>query len=1071
MEKILIVEDKPESRELLSSYLKAKKYKTFCAANGKQALEILKSNPVDLIISDILMPEMDGYMLCKKVKSEPQWAEIPFIFYSATFTTRMDEIFAIKLGAARFVRKPLDPKEFLKIIQEILRSHKEGTLKTAKYKYKEEENVLQVYNDRIVKKLEKKVAELENSEMRLANAMKIAKMGYWEYDVEKNLFIFDDHFYAIYHTTAEEVGGYQLKPQEYAGKFVHPEDREIVEVETRKAMEASDPNFHRHLEHRILYADGGVGYISVTFFITKDNQGRIIKTFGINQDITEQKKIEKELLDKETQCRKIFEAANDGFLIFDLNGIIREANSAACQIYGYPYEELIGLTGKDIIIPEYYHLFEKFLKETIKGGSFYCESIELRKDGSTFHSEIRGNVFQLEGQPHLLAAVRDITERKQAEKELQESEGRYRAVVENSQSGVLIVGDNYRFTYVNDTLCKMLLCRQEDIIGHDFREFLDEESKSLVSDMYEKRRRGEDIPSRYEFNVIRLDGEKRRVEINSKIVKDTQGRPRIIAQLMDITERKEAEENIRRFTEGAHAILWRGKVTKLADESAGCRGFDWNVNYINLENISKFLTLAEDTGKNLEERYHNSILPDDQLTMEKTSSQALQSNADGYEHEFRLEDAKGNLHWMHEDVRINRLDDTHFELIGFTIDISESKRMETEKRALETQLLQSQKMEAIGKLAGGIAHDFNNLLTVIMGNAQLVMMKYQENDSNYHELKQILNASTRAANLTKQLLLFSRKHAMEMKTINLNKTISDLLKMIKRLIGENINIVTELEENLWNIDADESNLEQALVNLVVNASDAMPDGGTLTIRTENALFSEAESKTIRYGKPGKFVHLSITDTGGGIPEEMLDQIFEPFFTTKEVGKGTGLGLSVVYGIIKKHNGWIDVQSEVDSGSVFDIYLPASDSATFEPRVSDIQPEYAHRGNGETILIVEDEKDLLDFTAALLRQNGYTPLAARNAGEALELVAKEKNNIKLIIPDIVLPDTNGLQLVDQILSRYPGIPTIFCSGYFQKNILDTIRQSQNFHYIQKPFQVNVLLARIHNALAAQNQNRK
>ena len=1071
MKKILIVEDKPESRELLRSYLETKNYRTFCAANGKLALEILKAHPIDLIISDILMPEMDGYMFCKQVKSEPHWADIPFIFYSATFTTRMDEIFAIKLGAARFVRKPADPEEFFGIIQEVLRSHKEGTLGTATYKFKEEENVLRVYNDRIVKKLEKKVAELEESEMRLANAMKIAKMGYWEYHVEQDLFTFDDHFYALFHTTAEEVGGYQMKPQEYAERFLYPDDRQLVEEETRKALEAKNPDFHRQLEHRVLYADGGVGYILVTFFITKNDQGRTVKTFGVNQDITEWKKIEKELLDKETQYREIFEAANDGFLIFDLNGVIREANSAVCRMYGYPYKEMIGLTGKDIVTPEYYHLFEKFLNDTSKGGSFCCESIDRRKDGSTFNSEVRGDAFQFKGQSHLLAVIRDITDRKQAEKELQESEERYRAVVENSQNGVLIVGDDYKFIYANDTLCQMLGCQQEDIIGHDFREFLDEESKLLVSDRYEKRRRGEEVPSRYEFNVIRLDGEKRRVEINSKIVKDTQGRPRTIAQLMDITERKEAEENIRRFTEGAHAILWRGKVTKLADESAGRRGFHWDINYINLENISKFLTLAEDAGEKLAERYHNSILAEDRVTMEATSSQALQDNTDGYEQEFRLKDAKGQLHWMREDVRINRIDDTHFELIGFTIDVTESKRMEAENRALETQLLQSQKMEAIGKLAGGVAHDFNNLLTVIMGNAQLVMMKYNESDSNYHELKQILNAATRAANLTKQLLIFSRKHAMEIKTINLNNTISNLLKMIKRLIGENISIVPELGENLWNIDADEGNLEQALVNLVVNASDAMPDGGTLTIRTKNAQISKAESKTIRYAKPGKFVNLSVSDTGRGISEDILDQIFDPFFTTKEVGKGTGLGLSVVYGIIKKHNGWIDVRSEVNHGSIFDIYLPASESATFETRVSDIHPEYANRGNGETILVVEDEKDLLEFTVALLSQNGYSPIAAQNASGALELVAKAKENIKLILSDIVLPDSNGLQLVDLILSRYPGIPVIFCSGYFQKNILDTIRQYQNFHYIPKPFQINVLLAMIHDALTAKKQRRK
>ncbi len=800
MMKILIVDDKSENCDLLESFLKSNDYQTYCATNGKEALAILEKSAVDLIISDILMPEMDGYLLCKKVKSDARWTDIPFIIYSATFTTRQDEIFAIKLGATRFVRKPADPDSFLKIIREVFQSRIDGTLETAKYKFKDEQDVFRVYNQRIVKKLEEKVSELEESQKRLSSAMDIAKLGYWDYNVDEDLFTFDDHFYAIFHTTAEKVGGYQMKPQQYAEQFLYADDSGLVADEMQKALTTTDPNFSRHLEHRIIYADGGIGYISVNYFVKKDHQGRTIKTFGVNQDITERKRIEKELSLKEAQYRDIFEASNDGYLIFDLMGKIKEANSAACKIYGYSYQEMIKLTGKDIVSPDYQYLFEKFVKDASAGHAFSCESVDIRKDGSTFNVDVRGSALKFKGEPHLLAVVRDITER---------------------------------------------------------------------------------------------------------------------------------------------------------------------------------------------------------------------------------------------------------------------KRIEAEKGVLENQLLQSQKMEAIGNLAGGVAHDFNNLLTVIQGHAQLLMMKYSDSDPDYHDLKQIVNASSRAANLTRQLLLFSRKQAMEFKPINLNDTISNLLKMIKRLIGENINIITTLEKSLWNIEADEGNLEQVIVNLAVNARDAMQSGGTLAIQTENLILSEEDCQFIDFARAGKFLCLSIIDTGQGIPSNLLEKIFDPFFTTKEVGKGTGLGLSVVYGIVKKHGGWINVSSEINHGTVFKIYLPATTKINLE-KSDQSGLSYIHQGNGEKILVIEDEAEVLKFTTAALRQNGYLPITAETAAQALEQFKNERQ-IDLIVSDVVLPDKNGLRVVEEILLEHPGVSAIFCSGYTEDRVMQSIKKNKKFRFIQKPYSVRALLELIHALL--------
>ena len=384
------------------------------------------------------------------------------------------------------------------------------------------------------------------------------------------------------------------------------------------------------------------------------------------------------------------------------------------------------------------------------------------------------------------------------------------------------------------------------------------------------------------------------------------------------------------------------------------------------------------------------------------------------------------------------------------------KRDISKEQMLEEQLLQSQKMEAVGTLAGGVAHDFNNLLTIIQGHAELMMLKISESDPNYRELRQIVNATTRAASLTRQLLLFSRKEMMEFKPINLNETIGNLLKMLKRLIGEDIRIVTSFDDDLWQVNADESNLEQVIMNIAVNARDAMPEGGALTIKTENLSLSEDECKFIPDSHSGKFVRLTIEDTGTGIPKEIMDKIFEPFFSTKEVGKGTGLGLSVVFGIVKKHNGWINVYSEPGQGAVFRIYLPAV-SQTVEKAEENKNKSFQDlRGHGERILIIEDNRDVRDFASAALRQNGYVTYEAENAAAAVDVFRTEKGLFDLILSDVVLPDKNGFQLVKELLEIKADIPVVMCSGYTEERARHSIVHEEGFQFLQKPYSLNKLL---------------
>ena len=387
-----------------------------------------------------------------------------------------------------------------------------------------------------------------------------------------------------------------------------------------------------------------------------------------------------------------------------------------------------------------------------------------------------------------------------------------------------------------------------------------------------------------------------------------------------------------------------------------------------------------------------------------------------------------------------------------------------ELRTTHAQLLQAQKMEAVGTLAAGIAHDFNNLLTAIQGNAELAMMQINEDDVVYRDLKEVQRASLRAADLTRQLLLFSRQQPMERVPVNLNYTIKNMLKMLVRLIGEDIAVETKLEPDLWTIEADEGSLEQVIMNLVINAKDAMPDGGYLVIATQNAEIDEAYCQEYSYARPGSFVCLSIQDTGIGMDEETLQHIFEPFFSTKELGKGTGLGLSVVYGIVKQHEGWINVSSQPAEGARFEVYLPAF---TQRPQESEVEAVAASElsGHGERVLVVEDDDAVRAFVVRALRDHGYTVFEATTAGEALDVFESENKRFDLCVSDVVLPDRSGLELVEQLCTLKPELSVLLCSGYTEHKSRWSAIREKGISFLRKPFSLETLLLAVKEALGS------
>ncbi|MCP4643633.1 MAG: PhnD/SsuA/transferrin family substrate-binding protein [bacterium] len=414
--------------------------------------------------------------------------------------------------------------------------------------------------------------------------------------------------------------------------------------------------------------------------------------------------------------------------------------------------------------------------------------------------------------------------------------------------------------------------------------------------------------------------------------------------------------------------------------------------------------------------------------------------------------------WSQADIALLR---TTAEIITNALN---RKRAEESREEMEAQLRQAQRMEAVGQLAGGVAHDFNNLLQAILGYADMALEEPAAEGLVKDDLEEIMKAGKRAATLVSQLLAFSRQQVLDMRDVDLNVVIADVMKMIRRVIGEHIALDARFARDLGTVHADRGQLEQILMNLCVNARDAMADGGKITIETENVRIDEAFCETHPWAEPGHYANLSVTDTGCGMDEETLGNVFEPFFTTKGVGEGTGLGLSTVYGLVKQHRGMIHVYSEVDAGTVFKVYLPLVDRATV---AAGDRPEGPVAGGNETVLLAEDEEIVRRLTNTILTRAGYTVLNARDGEEALRVFEDHADEIGLALLDVMMPKLGGRAVYERIREARPGIRVLFSSGYSMNAIHTDFVLDEGLALISKPFQHNELLRRVREALDSRN----
>jgi len=443
-------------------------------------------------------------------------------------------------------------------------------------------------------------------------------------------------------------------------------------------------------------------------------------------------------------------------------------------------------------------------------------------------------------------------------------------------------------------------------------------------------------------------------------------------------------------------------------------------------------------------------------------TQNLHKNGSVRYFEFQARCRDGSSIWVSESTRA--IYDTQGKITiyeGYVTDITQRKQAEREKIKLEEQYRQAQKMESVGRLAGGVAHDYNNALSVIMGYAELSLYEAAPTGRLHGNLTEILNAAKRAANITRQLLAFARKQTIAPIRLDVNKIVENLLKMVRRLIGEDIDLVWQPEENLWPVKMDPSQIDQLVVNLCVNARDAIKGVGKIIIETKNMTIDEDYCEDSSEFIPGDFIMLGVSDNGCGMDREIQEKIFEPFFTTKDVDKGTGLGLSTVYGIVKQNNGFININSEPGKGTTIKLFL-----SRFKGKGVDIQMETRAkipRGNGETILVVEDDPAILKLTQKILDSLGYTVLTADTPEEALSLARADSSRIHLLITDVIMPEMNGRELADRLQTFYPDICRVFMSGYTADIIALHGVLDEGVFFIQKPFSRKALAEMVRKAL--------
>jgi PAS domain S-box-containing protein len=1039
MTQVLIVDDNEQNLYMLQVLLQGQGYEVRSARNGIEALDMARCQAPDLIITDILMPGMDGFSLCREWMADERLRRAPLVFYTATYIDPKDEAFALSLGAARFIVKPTEPDAFVDILRQVLENHAAQRLAPRVGPSQAAEVYYQRYNQALIRKLEDKMVQLEEAnrslELDLA-ARKRTEEALRESEERFRLIstVISDYTFSsrlgadgelVLDWVAgafEEITGYTFDEYVAHGGWratLHPDDLAVDDRDLEK-LRSNRPIV---TEVRTLTKGGDVIWVRVYAHPVWDAaRQELVGIYGAVQDITERKRAEEALRQRASQLALLNEIGRQVAALLDVDQVLARAAHLVQERFGFHHVGLfIRAAGEDRLVMraragEYASLFPPDHSVTLGQGmvgwvGLHGETL-LANDVAAEPRYVNPYPDRLPTRSELSVPIR----------------------IGDEIVGVLDLQSPQPNAFAPDAVTtKETLADQIAIAIHNAR---------LYSQAAQHNRELTLLNRVIAATAAAGEALKPVLEAVCRELALAFQVPQATAALFD-KEKTEAVVVAEYLAPGRPSAL--GATIPAAGNPASQHLL-----------THKTPLVIDDAQTDPRQAPIHDLLH----RRGTVSLLLLPLVVDG--------DVVGSLEVDAVEPRAFSAEEVNlaWRVAEQVSGVVARARLREERLKLEEQFHQAQKMEAVGRLAGGVAHDFNNLLTVIHLSTRLLERKLHPADPLWPHVERIQEAGQRAANLTKQLLAFSRREIVESRVLDLNQVLGDLDKMLRRLIGEDIELTLLPAGDLWPAKVDPTQIEQVVVNLAVNARDAMPMGGKLTIETANVVLDEAYATHHLEVEPGEYVLLAVSDTGTGMSDEVKVHLFEPFFTTKEKGKGTGLGLATVFGIVKQNKGHVWVYSEPGQGTTFKIYLPRVSEDAAKP-VQPLLQSAAARGS-ETVLLVEDETVVRELVRDILAAQGYRVLAAQDGVEALQVAGEHEGPIHLLVTDVVMPRLSGKALADQLRSGRPEMRVLYTSGYTDDAIVHHGVLDEGVAFLSKPFELEALAHKVRDVLDGGDQ---
>jgi PAS domain S-box-containing protein len=998
--RILHLEDNAADADLIRSILNSEGIVAeVTQAQTRSEFELALEQPVDLILSDCSLPSFDGRSALEIARRK--CPQVPFIFVSGTIGEEA-AVDLLKEGAVDYVLKD----HLSRLPASVQRAMRESKHRAEQARTEE---ALRQRNE-LFRNITENVGDL--------------------------VVVLDLEGRRVFNSPSYEslLGDPQSLIGTDSFAEIHPDDRERVKGIFQETLRTG---VGQRLEYRFLLPDGTIRHIESQGSVIRDRDGRIVDVVVVSRNVTERKAAEQTLVAAEAKFRTLVEQSIVGIYIIQ-DGLLTYVSPKMAEILGYSETELKGRALLELVLQEDRALVEQQIKARLRGITLDAHYILRlwRKDGRMIHAEVHGALTQYEGRPAIIETFLDITERKAAEERIREQA----TLLDEASDAICVTDTEQRILYWNQSAVRLYGWTATQAIGQNANELLfagdiSAPLAALKSLIANGQWHGE-------LHQVLKDGERIVVESRWTLLRDEQTRPKSILVInTDITERKRAELKIREqaklLDEARDAIFVHDLEQRVTYWNKGAeRLYGWTAGEILGKRASEILYKQDAPGR---DEIWKTVLDNEECTGELQQITKFSQEIVVVSRRTLVLDTKGQP----------------TAILNINTDV-------TEKKLMEEKFLRAQRLESIGALAGGIAHDLNNMLAPILMAAELLEGEVSS-EMGRKMLETVRASANRGTDMVKQILSFARGVTGEPVVLQLRHLIRDIAKLARATFPRSIRVQTRVSSDLQPILGDPTQLHQVLLNLCVNARDAMPNGGTLSLDADNVALENKSVRGMEHPLSGPFVLLKVSDTGTGIPVGLLERIFETFFTTKDADKGTGLGLSTVTNIVKNHEGFLEVSSEVDKGTSFRIYLPATGQAA--QLTTEAHPVELPEGRGEQILVVDDERALLEMTRETLESYGYRVLTAGHGAEALLLYQQHGSQIAAVITDVMMPVMDGPALVRALRHLKLDVKIICISGLASEYRLAEIDSTHVSSFITKPFTSATLLTTVRQVITS------